>query len=319
MQFGIMSKPKTVGERLCMQSLVSVIVPVYNVERYLARCLDSILSQTYRKLEVICINDGSTDGSRDIVVDYVTKDSRIIAIDQANGGLSAARNRGLSVATGDWVIFVDSDDWIPPYAVERSLKIAEESGAMVVASRNYLVEEQGGDSARPCDCASWKLLSPALAKIVGQRKIQSSACNKLYSVQVLKNRRFIEGIYFEDWPFVTCLFGDLDYFALADAPMYVYCKNGESTVRSSFNEKKVDSYLTGISFVAEYFRDHAMQKYAMRRIAIAVKMLVGKVWKSGDKVLYAKAFKGIADLVERGSINRRYLDIKTRFRLLFGI
>ena len=296
-------------------ALVSVIVPIYNVERYLARCLDSILSQTYGNLQIICVNDGATDGSRDILARYADKDDRIVVIDRINGGLSAARNSGLNAVEGDWVMFVDSDDWIPPYAVERFLKVAEESNAKVVVSRNYLVEEANATTVTPCDCAHWTLEAPALQRLVGNRKMQSSVCNKMYSAFILKNRRFIEGIYFEDWPYVTCLFGDLDSFALVDASMYVYCKNGESTVRSAFTEKKIASYCTGISYVAEYFQGHPMRKYAMCRIATAVKMLVGKAWKSGDDELRKTVSKGVCDLVKRGEIDLRYVDLKTRFRL----
>ena len=91
---------------------ISVIVPVYNVEKYLARCLDSIINQTLADIEIICINDGSTDNSLEILNDYAKKDSRIKIIDQTNAGLSCARNAGMQIAQGEYIGFVDSDDWI---------------------------------------------------------------------------------------------------------------------------------------------------------------------------------------------------------------
>lgn len=91
---------------------ISVIVPVYNVERYLAQCLDSLVLQLYDNLEIICINDGSKDGSLDILYKYAAKDSRISFFSQENKGLSATRNRGVKEATGDWITFIDSDDWV---------------------------------------------------------------------------------------------------------------------------------------------------------------------------------------------------------------
>ncbi len=260
--------------------LVSVIIPVYNVEKYLARCLDSVLAQTYRTLEIICVNDGSLDHSDEILAAYALRDERVRIVTQANRGLSGARNAGLDVATGDWVMFVDSDDWIPPDAVEGFLQVAEASGAAVVASERYAIDAL--DVAVP-RTFHWKLKKPALKHLVGNRKMQSSAWNKFYRADLLKDRRFIEGIYFEDWPFVTELFGNLESFAHLAEPMYVYCKNdGDiSIVRSPFSFKKVESYLRGIATVTEIFKNHPQKKWAMKRVRIAQKMLEKRMRRAG--------------------------------------
>ena len=92
--------------------MISIIVPVYNAAPYLPQCLDSLVNQTYRDIEIICVNDGSTDNSLDILKAYAERDSRILVIHQENQGLSDARNKGLKNARGEWVMFVDSDDWI---------------------------------------------------------------------------------------------------------------------------------------------------------------------------------------------------------------
>ena len=97
---------------------ISVIVPVYNVESYLARCVDSILAQTYQNLEIILVNDGSRDASGSICDAYAQKDSRITVIHKENGGLSSARNAGIDAASGEYLTFVDSDDWIEPQTYE---------------------------------------------------------------------------------------------------------------------------------------------------------------------------------------------------------
>ena len=97
----------------------SIIIPVYNVENYLSECLDSIVAQTILDLEIICVNDGTTDQSRKILAEYQRQDDRIRIIDKENGGLSSARNTGLKAATGDYVMFVDSDDFLEPRACER--------------------------------------------------------------------------------------------------------------------------------------------------------------------------------------------------------
>lgn len=107
------------------QALVSVIIPVYNVEEYLRECVDSVLMQTYKNLEIIIINDGSTDSSGEICDEYIEKDERITVVHQKNGGLSAARNKGLSEANGEYVYFLDSDDYILPETLEKLYEIAE--------------------------------------------------------------------------------------------------------------------------------------------------------------------------------------------------
>lgn len=257
---------------------VSVIIPAYNTEKYLARCLDSVIGQTERDIEIICVNDGSTDGSATILSAYAAKDPRIRIVTRENGGLSAARNSGLAVFTGDYVMFVDSDDWIPADAAAKFLKAAEESAAPVVVSAGFAKDRL--EKPRLAD-VRWTLRRPALRHLVGQRKIQSSACNKFYRADVIRNRRFIEGIYFEDWPFVTELFGDIDYFVLVSEPMYVYFTGGTSIVRSPFTEKKAESYLKGIHHVTAHFEHHPMRRYAMRRVAIARKMLEKRVKKAG--------------------------------------
>ena len=110
----------------------SIIVPVYNVEKYLTKCLDSITNQNFRDIEIICVNDGSTDNSLQILKEYAQKDRRIIVIDQENQGVSAARNRGLAVATGDYILFVDSDDWIELNACEIILQNLEEKNVDIL-------------------------------------------------------------------------------------------------------------------------------------------------------------------------------------------
>lgn len=110
-----------------MNKLITVIVPVYNVAKYLEKCVKSIQDQTYKSLEIILVDDGSTDSSGAICDKYATEDSRIRVIHKPNGGLSSARNAGLDAATGDYVGFIDSDDYIAPDFYESLLKISDKS------------------------------------------------------------------------------------------------------------------------------------------------------------------------------------------------
>ncbi|MGX8704985.1 MAG: glycosyltransferase family 2 protein [bacterium] len=120
-----------------MSELISIIIPVYNVAEYLPQCLDSVLSQTYRNLEIIAIDDGSTDESGNILDQYAEKDSRIRVIHKPNGGVSSARNVGLKAATGDYIGFIDADDWIEPDMYEKLERILRENDAAICGFFDY--------------------------------------------------------------------------------------------------------------------------------------------------------------------------------------
>lgn len=126
-------------------SKISVIIPVYNTERYLPRCLDSVLSNTYDNLEVICINDGSTDNSINILDNYKVSDERVVVINQKNSGVSAASNAGINVATGEYIAFIDSDDWVHPQYFEILLFAMSCNDSDVAACQYSQVSEESGD------------------------------------------------------------------------------------------------------------------------------------------------------------------------------
>ena len=127
-----------------MTEKITVIVPVYNVENYLNKCLDSLINQTYKNLEIIVINDGSTDNSGTICQEYAQKDNRIVYIEKENGGLSDARNAGLDRMTGSYVTFVDSDDWIEQDYVEVLYNKLTEHQADVSVGNYYSYNEDEG-------------------------------------------------------------------------------------------------------------------------------------------------------------------------------
>ena len=124
--------------------LVSVIIPVYNVEKYLNQCLDSVIAQTLTDIEIICVNDSSTDGSLGILEEYEKKDKRIRVVTQPNSGAGAARNRGLSMASGKYLSFLDSDDFFEPDMLELAYQKAEEDSAdFVVFNSNQYYTDKG--------------------------------------------------------------------------------------------------------------------------------------------------------------------------------
>ena len=147
----------------------SIIVPVYNVENYLAKCLDSLINQTYTNIEIICINDGSTDNSLEILNEYARIDNRVILINQENQGVSAARNRGLTVATGDYVLFVDSDDWIESDTCKILIENLITNNSDIIVFNHYAITE---NIKRPIN-------------LVGSNRF--TVWNALYKTKIIKN------------------------------------------------------------------------------------------------------------------------------------
>lgn len=175
--------------------MISIIVPVYNVEKYVRKCLDSVVGQTYEDLEILIVDDGSIDGSGAICDEYATLDERIKVFHTGNRGLSAARNLGLDNAHGEWIGFVDSDDWIEPDMYEFLLKRAKETGVDIVecgVSRDY--------PRKSIKCrANNSILSGKDAEIALIKDyIRTSVWNKIYRNFLFDNIRFPEGRDFED-------------------------------------------------------------------------------------------------------------------------
>lgn len=175
--------------------MISIIVPVYNVEPYLRKCLDSILGQTYRDLEILIIDDGSTDGSGEICDEYAGKDDRIKVFHTENKGLSAARNLGLDNATGDWIGFVDSDDWIEPDMYEVLLRKAEETGADVVECGCHADYTMTSYEHRAIQ-RTVSGIDAVEALIRGE--IRTQVWNKIWRRHLFIDIRFPEGYSFED-------------------------------------------------------------------------------------------------------------------------
>lgn len=297
---------------------ISVIIPVYNTEKYLSECLDSILSQTFKDIEVICVNDGSSDRSGDVLAEYAAKDDRIKVVTQDNKGPAAARNKGLDMAMGEWICFVDSDDAIPPEALLVLYTIAQESGCKVVASRNRLstmqykaIKEDNIPFEPTFVYRKWN----GFKDFVQDSAIFSSSCNKLYNASLFQTQRFKEGILFEDWPMVTILFGRVDQYAITTFPCYMYREDNPSITRSVFSAQKVEGYVQGIRSVFEAYCNSNQLNDARKRMAVAVKMLVNKVYRSKNAELVAALLKQVQALFDEQIIFKKDLPLKTRWRL----
>lgn len=230
-----------------MKDLISVIIPVYNVEKYIDNCLESIINQTYKNLEIILVDDGSTDNSGKICDDYALKDSRIKVIHKNNGGLSDARNKGLDVATGDFVSFIDSDDTIAldMYEVLHNRLLEDKTDIAVTkiswgdnknneSNNNFYISEKDD--------------------FFGALNFNVSACNRLYNIKLWKNIRFPFGKLCEDAFVEHKITGQCDRISCIERCMYFYLAREGSIMHKTYTVNRLDgaeAYLSRLEFMLD--------------------------------------------------------------------
>lgn len=237
-----------------MQPFISVIVPIYNVESYLMSCLDSLLDQTFKDFEVILVDDGSKDLSGAIADKYAKKDPRFKVIHQENKGLSGARNTGLKEAKGLYISFLDSDDYFHPDFLNLMFQTAENEQTDIVFCKLQHTKElyQGNLPALKLSQFKTKRYFKPFEDFLTRKELATQVCIKLYKRETLGDLTFKDGIYFEDVLFTTLFMGRAKSAAFLDAPLYYYVANDNSIMRTSYNEKKVMSYVTVIKEIYNY-------------------------------------------------------------------
>lgn len=221
------------------KTLISVIVPVYKVEKYLSQCVDSILNQTYRNLELILVDDGSPDGCGKLCDAYAEKDGRVRVVHKKNGGLSDARNAGINAASGDYLSFIDGDDWIEPDTYAAMLAAAEKySAALVCAGRYDEDEETGIRTVGLCPKREEQISSKEMVRrIFHWEAMDSSACDKLYARHLFEGIRFPLGMVCEDVPTTYRVVLRAEKAVLLPKPVYHYRHRASSITTSAVSEK----------------------------------------------------------------------------------
>lgn len=234
---------------------ISVIVPVYKAEDYLHACVDSILSQTVSDFELILVDDGSPDGCGAICDDYAARDSRVRVIHQENQGQAAARNHAFSIAKGEWVCFVDSDDAVHPQMLERLGQAAAESGAAMSMCRMLEAPEMPEDFSTPVE-VSWELLSMAEESLVALFDAGDYpgwvACAKLIRRELIETHLFCPGRVYEDNEAVCHWIYGAKTVASIPHSLYFYRTNPGSTTQSRFSMKKLD-YLWALEEIIRFY------------------------------------------------------------------
>lgn len=223
-----------------MSMLVSVIVPIYNVEKYLEKCIQSIQNQSFQNLEIILVNDGSLDKSRAIAEKYVTEDHRVILINQENGGLSCARNSGIKIAKGDYLTFIDSDDTVDQKFIENLTDLINKYKTKIAVTLFKHVKEDSVNNFDNSSLVSQHLSQKdALLTMFYQNLFDNNATVKLFHRSLFENIVFPNGLLYEDLlTTYKLILQSSDGVAFAPSQNYNYLLRDDSIEGSPFNEKK---------------------------------------------------------------------------------
>jgi len=225
--------------------LISVIVPIYRVEPYLAKCVDSIVHQTYENLEILLVDDGSPDACPAMSDEYALEDARILVIHKTNGGLSDARNYGIELADGEWLSFVDSDDWIEPDMYSTLLELAKRHGARIaVGGVNDELEADGTVSVLKSTFDGSEKVTVRTAFEAMRAYFQGSwsAWDKIYQREFFGDLRFPKGEINEDEAIVLQLLEPCRRVVYTNHVLYHYIHRQNSITTSSFTPKKMIFY-----------------------------------------------------------------------------
>ena len=288
---------------------VSVIVPIYKVENYLNRCVDSILNQTYKNIEVILVDDGSPDKCGEISDSYAINDSRVKSLHKENGGLSDARNYGIRYLTGEYVVFVDSDDWIKEEMIETLVGLAMDLKADIVQSGFYYVYETYllyDDRYYSEDMLPIQLNKNELMReIVINERVKNFAWGKLYKTNLIKDLYFEKGVLFEDVFWAHKVMDRVDKYVICHKPMCYYLQRNDSIV-STYTVKNLD-IIKGLKerhkFIEENYKELINESYKILTKTILLHYYL--LNKNRDKDLDGYYRKEL-----RGYIINNYLNIQ---------
>lgn len=270
---------------------ISVVVPIYNVEKYLKKCIDSVLSQTYSNIEIILVDDGSTDNSPTICDEYAKKDDRIRVIHKCNGGLSDARNVGMDYATGDLLSFIDSDDYIAEDMLETLfIQMIEEDSDMAIC--NFLYVDENGECIKERN-----VYFPIQDGVFTKEEIltqtaqahfapYTAATNKLYKRSLYNNIKFPIGKTIEDAFVAHEIVDQCSRISCTSKPLYYYVQRHNSIMSIKFNLERLD----GVEAFAKR-AEYAVEKDNLVLAVFSVRLMIAWMIKGLRSIERTREFK----------------------------
>jgi glycosyltransferase involved in cell wall biosynthesis len=274
--------------------MISIIVPVYNVENYLARCIESIRNQTYKDYELLLIDDGSTDNSGVICDQYAKTDNRIRVFHKKNGGLSDARNYGLDRIIGEYVTFIDSDDYVgADYLRYLYTMITERKADISIVSMMSITSTDNSFCSSTHHCVEY-IGDVALAAMMREKEFNESACAKLYKRELFNNIRYPKGKLFEDLLTVPFLIKD-DTICVYSTKILYYYYQREDSIMHTVDKRNMRMWMYGMDRLLEYTykKKSKAYKYVERRLVKAI------FWRIIDWKLFCEDYISIARYIKQ--------------------
>lgn len=303
------------------RTLVSVIVPVYKVEKYLDKCVESIVEQTYKNLEIILVDDGSPDNCPSMCDDWAARDSRIKVIHKANGGLSSARNAGLGIFGGEFVMFVDSDDWIERDAVQSLISLGDDVDIIMCG---FSIENESGEVSYENSGKKEIKGSDILGEFVLDN-IRPEVCAKLYRSSLFSGERFDESIrYAEDLDMNYRLMKKASKFISTDEGFYHYVRRAGSITSTDMTVGRANLYKITARFVEESRYNSDIYEKSICRHARILFATLSRLLSSDESVSGGKEISGtysekiFEEIRKYGKyiLKNRYLSIKYKVSVI---
>lgn len=294
--------------------LISVVVPVYNVQDYLPRCLDSLYNQDFDDIEIILVNDGSKDDSLAICKKYAQKHGRTIVVDKENGGLSDARNAGTKVAKGDFIYYLDSDDWLLPTAISTLYNYASKNNCEIVqggfyyAYDDYLLYDNSNHDAQVFR------REEAMLELIKNEKVMDFAWGKLYRADIVKKHLFPKGKFFEDAYWQHLIINECSRYGIVPTPLYYY-RQRSSGISGTFSLKSLDllqGYEERLEFIKGYYSNYTPEM--VLSLWDTFYSLMSVAYKQDD---LKKAFEDYWEVLNEkyGSLFEKYLSSDLKYRI----
>lgn len=305
--------------------MVSVIIPVYNVEKYLRECLDSVLAQTYKDLEVILVDDGSSDNSGAICDEYAERDSRFRVIHKKNGGQATARNIGVSVSHGKYIYYLDSDDYLSSDAIEKLVRCADETDADIIAFDAVSFSEDDVDWCDNLIHTSRYPLAPGkimMCNMLENHEFYAGVPLHFFKSDFLKREKlfFVDRLIYEDLLYLTYAFLKAEKTALLNEKLYYRRLRSGSTTTSAPKKKNVKCYCYVLKrIIRELKRDGAgeVKKHSMRMLIYEHTEYAVEAYFRLDRTQRRSLLKQLRFLTYCYSLTERPRSKKTMIKLTF--
>lgn len=306
-----------------MNELISVIIPIYKVEQYLKRCIDSVLGQTYKNLEIVLVDDGSPDGCGKICDEYAAIDNRVKVIHKKNGGLSDSRNVGIEISQGEYIAFIDSDDWIHKKYFEELYNLLKKSNSDIsvcnfirVSNENIRVDNSKQEVYEYSNIE-------ALEQFVGEFYVQMViACGKLYKKDLFKEIRFPVGKLHEDEFTTYKVIFNAKKVILTTAQLYYYWQRQDSIMGVGFNIKGRLDVIEAFKERGDFFKKMQLEQLSSKtyKALFFLYLTVNNQIKELDIAVYKNEFdNGFKDLKNNLRESRQNFTFKLFYELYYVV